>query len=218
MWSRRLKIIGLSILASLCIVPTVEAFTIIPFQSTETGTYLFTLTSPTTNHSAATGTGTGTFGSFQSFGSQDSDFTDPLHQIVTDGHFTQDYGGGDTLFGTFSGAATATSLTGGTFALSVPLIEGTGALSGVIGGTGAATGMFQFVSTNPDGTENFTYALSLTGSLEVVPEPPTLLLLTSALAGLGIMATACRNLTASNPRGGMAKNWTPIHAAWPHIG
>ena len=201
MWNRRLRIFGLSILAALCIVPTVEALTITPFQSTETGTYLFTLTSPTTNHAVATGTGTGTFGSFQSSGFQDSDFTDPLHQTVTNGHFAQDYGGGNTLFGTFSGTATATSATGGTFALSVPFIEGTGALSGVIGGTGTATGMFQFVSTNPDQTQNFTYALSLTGNVDVVPEPPTLLLLTSELAALGVgMAMVCRKLTASGPR------------------
>ncbi len=187
MWSRPLKIFGVSILAALCIVPTAEALTIVPFQSMETGTYLFTFTSPTTNHAVATGTGTSTLGSFQASGSEDSDFTDPLHQTVTNGHFTQDYGGGNTLFGTFSGTATATSSTGGTVTLSVPFIAGTGALTEVIGGTGTATGMFQFVSTNPDQTENFTYALSLTANLEVVPEPPTPVLLTSALAALGLV-------------------------------
>jgi hypothetical protein len=68
--------------------------------------------------------------------------------------------------------------------LSVPFIEGTGALNEVIGGSGTATGMSRFVSTNPDQTQNFTYVLSLTGNVEVVPEPSTLLLLISALAGL----------------------------------
>jgi len=185
MLSRRMTILGcLSILAVLSSATTIEALTIIAFHSTETGAYLFTPTSPTTNHAVAAGTGTGTLGSFQSSGFQDSDFTDPFHQTVTNGHFTQDYGSGNTLFGTFTGTATATSATGGTFILSVPFIEGTGALSEVIGGSGTATGMFQFVSTNPDQTQNFTYALSLTGNVEVVPEPSTLLLLISALAGL----------------------------------
>jgi hypothetical protein len=39
------------------------------------------------------GAGAGTLGSFVSAGSQDSDFSDPIHQIVTNGLFTQDYGG-----------------------------------------------------------------------------------------------------------------------------
>ena len=182
MSSRRLTILGgLCLLISLCISPGVEALTIIAFQSTETGTYLFTPTSATTNHAVAAGTGTGTLGAFQSSGFQDSDFTDPLHQIVSNGHFTQDYGSGTTLFGTFAGTAAATSATGGTFTLAVPFIGGTGALSDVIGGSGAATGTFEFVSANPDQSENFTYVLSLVGSVDVVPEPWSLALLISGL-------------------------------------
>src|SRR5262245_64889231 len=112
----------------LCL-PRAAAASIMPFQSTETGTYVFPLTSPTTNHSTAIGTGSGTLGFFQSTGSQDSDFTDPLHQMVQNGHFMQDYGGGSTLFGSFTGTAAVTSATGGVFNLIVPSIGGTGALS-----------------------------------------------------------------------------------------
>jgi hypothetical protein len=100
----------------------------------------------------AAGTGVSTLGSFQTSGSQDSDFTDPLHQIVSNGLFTQDYGGA-TLVGTFSGTATATS----------------------------ATSAEATLSANPDQSQNFTYALSLVGSLEFVPEPSSLVLLVSGL-------------------------------------
>ena len=120
-------------------------------------------------------------GAFQSSGSQDSDFTDPLHQIVSNGHFIQDYGSGTTLFGTFAGTATATSATGGTFTLAVPFIGGSGALSDVIGGSGTVTGTFQFVSANPDQSENFTYVLSLVGSVDVVPAPWSLALMVSGV-------------------------------------
>jgi hypothetical protein len=51
----------------------------------------------------------------------------------------------------------------------------------VIGGSGTATVTVEFVSANPDQSQNFTYALSLVGSLEVVPEPSSLALLVSGL-------------------------------------
>jgi len=179
----------LLVLALLC-HPHAAMALIIPFQSAETGTYLFTLTSPTTNHSVAIGTGSGTLGAFQSTGSQDSDFTDPLHQTVQNGHFTQSYAGG-TLFGSFMGTAAVTGPTSGVFSLVVPSIGGTGALSGVVGGTGTATGTFEFVSVNPDQTQNFTYTLTLTAGL-VVPEPSTLWLLGGGLAGLAIVGSKWR--------------------------
>jgi len=47
-----------------------------------------------------------------------------------------------------------------------------------MGGSGIVT---EFVSANPDQSQNFTYALSLVGSLEVVPEPSSLALLVSDL-------------------------------------
>jgi len=50
-----------------------------------------------------------------------------------------------------------------------------------MGGSGIATVTVEFVSANPDQSQNFTYALSLVGSLEVVPEPSSLALLVSGL-------------------------------------
>ena len=182
------------VLALLC-HPHVAMASIIPFQSAETGTYLFTLTSPTTNHSVAIGTGSGALGAFQSTGSQDSDFTDPLHQTVQNGHFTQSYAEG-TLFGSFTGTAAVTGPTSGVFSLVVPSIGGTGALSGVIGGTGTAMGTFEFVSMNPDQTQNFTYTLTLTAGL-LVPEPSTLWLLGGGLAGLAAAGWTRRRLAAN---------------------
>jgi hypothetical protein len=179
--TRLISFCSLAFLAQLCVAAGVQAGVIVPFQSTETGTYLLQLTSATTSHAVATGTGVSTLGSFQVAGSQDSDFTDPLHQIVSNGLFTQDYGGGATLVGTFSGTATATSATSAEATLLIPFIGGTGALSGVIGGSGTATVTVEFVSTNPDQSQNFTYALSLVGSLEVVPEPSSLALLVNGL-------------------------------------
>ena len=104
----------------------------------------------------------------------------PLHQIVSNGLFTQDYGGA-TVVGTFSGTATATSATSAEATLIIPFIGGTGALSNVMGGSGIATVTVEFVSANQDQSQNFTYALSLMGSLEVVPEPSSLALLVSGL-------------------------------------
>src|SRR5262245_17017997 len=175
---------GCLLALTLLCLPRAAAASIMASQSTETGTYVFTLTSPTTNHSAAIGTGSGTLGFFQSPGSQDSDFTDPLPQTVQHRHFTQDYGGGSTLFGSFTGTAAVTSATGGVFSLSVPSIGGTGALSGVVGGSGTAAGTFEFVSVNPDQTQNFAYTLILTAAL-VVPGPSTLWLL-----GMGLVCLA----------------------------
>jgi ATP-dependent helicase YprA (DUF1998 family) len=50
-----------------------------------------------------------------------------------------------------------------------------------MGGSGIATVTVEFVSANPDQSQNFTYALSLVRSLEVVPEPSSLALLVSGL-------------------------------------
>jgi hypothetical protein len=65
--------------------------------------------------------------------------------------------------------------------LIIPFIGGTGALSNVMGGSGIVTVTVEFVSANPDQSHNFTYALSLVGSLEVVPEPSSLALRVSGL-------------------------------------
>jgi len=71
----RLTSVGiLALLAQLCMATGAQAGIIGPFQSTETGTYLLQLTSATTSHAVATGTGVSTLGSFQAAGSQDSDF------------------------------------------------------------------------------------------------------------------------------------------------
>jgi hypothetical protein len=69
---------ALVLLILLCLPRLAGAVTILLFESTETGTYLFTLTSATMSHAVAAGSGSGSFGTFQSSGSQDSDFTDPL--------------------------------------------------------------------------------------------------------------------------------------------
>jgi hypothetical protein len=182
-----------ALLAQLCVAGGVQAGVIVPFQSTETGTYLLQLTSTTTSHAVAAGTGVSTLGSFRVTGSQDSDFTDPLHQIVSNGLFTQDYVGA-TLVGTFSGTATATSATSAQATLIIRFIGGTGALSNVIGGKGTATVTVEFVGANPDQSQSFTYALSLVGSLEVVPEPSSLTLLVSGL----VAAAAFFRWSASN--------------------
>ena len=117
-----------------------------------------------------------------------ADFTDRLHQIVSNGLFTQDYGGGGTLVGTFSGNATATSATSAAATLIIPFIGGAGVLSDMIVGSGTATLTGQFVSANPDQSQNFTYALSLVGSLEVVQEPSSLALLVSGLVAAAVFS------------------------------
>jgi len=61
-------------------------------------------------------------------------------------------------------------------------------LSDMIGGSGTATLTGQFVSANPDQSQNFTYALSLVGSLEVVQEPSSLALLVSGLVAAAVFS------------------------------
>ena len=58
----------------------------------------------------------------------------------------------------------------------------------MIGGSGTATLTGQFVSANPDQSQNFTYALSLVGSLEVVQEPSSLALLVSGLVAAALFS------------------------------
>jgi hypothetical protein len=191
---------ALVLLTLLSLARVAGAATILPFQTTETGTYLLSVTSATTSHAVAVGTGSGSFGSFQSSGSQDSDFSDPLHQVVSNGHFTQDYGGGTTLFGTFSGTATATSSTAGTFALTIPFIGGTGGLSRIVGGGGTATGTFQLLSTNPDQTENLAYTLMLVGSV-TVPAPWSLAMLIGGVTTLALLGRRRSRVGANCPAG-----------------
>jgi len=84
----RLTSVGiLALLAQLCMATGAQAGVIVPFQSTETGTYLLQLTSATTSHAVATGTGVSTLGSFQAAGSPGLRLH-PLHQIVSNSLFT----------------------------------------------------------------------------------------------------------------------------------
>ncbi len=100
---------------------------------------------------------------------------------VFDGLFTFDFGGGNTFFGTFLGtvAPLPTPPPNLAFSETFTLTGGTGLFTGASGSL-LATGTVTF---NPNGTSNAH--TDFNGTITTVPEPTTILLLGTGLAGVG---------------------------------
>jgi hypothetical protein len=171
--SIRSMLLTLTVLTILSLVRSAQAQ--IPYTSTETGNYLITPTGPNTIHGEYTGLGNSSpGGAYTSFGAFDLDTTDPANQIASNATFNQDYGGGNTLFGTFTGTATFTSATEGTFTLDSLLTGGTGTFLNYRG-TFTVTG-----TLNVTGPTTIAYTAIANGTLVVIPEPGAVALLIGA--------------------------------------
>ena len=122
-------------------------------------------------------TGTSNLGAFTAI---DSHCVNVATGNIFDGLFAWDFGGGNTFFGTFLGTSAPLPTPGMlAFSETFTLTGGTGFFTGASGSL-IATGTVAF---NPNGTSN-SHA-DFTGTINTVPEPTTILLLGTGLAGVG---------------------------------
>ncbi len=172
---------------------------------TRADTIAFTGTSQTSNNPPATpnvglcgafppnlfvtlnpGTGTSNLGAFTSTGSF---CTNIITGVQSNGLFSFDFANGNTFFGTLSGT-TAPAVDGvATNLFTFSITGGTGLFNGATG-TLLAPGTVTFL---PGGFTNGTNTLS--GTITTVPEPTTMLLLGTGLAGV---ATKVRKRRKAN--------------------
>ncbi len=124
--------------------------------------------------SPSPGTGTSNFGAFTT---AESFCTNPTTGILSNGLFTFTFADGSTLLGTLSGSSAGTLRS---FIFSIT--GGTGLFAGATGSL-LANGQ---ITPLPGGFNNST--LNFNGTITTVPEPTTLLLLGTGLAGVAAKA------------------------------
>jgi hypothetical protein len=120
------------------------------------------------------GTGTSNLGPFTQTLSH---CTNVITGNISNGLFTFDFGGGNTFFGTIVGAITLPPIGGvAPFAETFTLTGGTGLFAGA-SGILIASGTVNFITASSHHDFN--------GTINTIPEPTTLFLLCTGLAGLG---------------------------------
>jgi hypothetical protein len=134
------------------------------------------------NSSVGVATGTSNLGAFTV--DENACFIAPFPISITDGVFTFTFDDGDTLTGTFSGIATRVNIPTGhllTINQDYIITGGTGSFIDATGnisetGTGMSTGIYAI--------NNYTFDGTITApDLRATPEPATLALLSTGLAG-----------------------------------
>ncbi len=123
-----------------------------------------------------TGTGTSNLGAFTT---QERFCVNPLTMMVSSGDFRFDFANGSTLLGTIGGSVqpTVNGIQPVSFIFNVT--GGSGLFAGATGSL-MANGQVMFLA---GGLSNTT--LNFTGTITTVPEPTTMLLLVTGLAGVG---------------------------------
>lgn len=152
----------------------------IPISGTINAANFLVLTTPP-NIFSGTSTGTGvdtTFGAFTFSSAWTTTLTDKADFLVSNGTFVDTYATG-TVSGTISGSGTVDTTLATTFTENLVFTSGTGIFAGDTGqATLTGTGVFAL-----SGPSTASYTGSFT-QVSAVPEPSTLVLLSTSLLGL----------------------------------